>query len=206
VKAKETKKAPARREPQQRRSRQTVEAVLDAVVKVLKRHGVDGVTTNRIAEVAGVSIGSVYQYFPDKRAIFTALHTRHVDEISRVIEGRLVEHAASSLEDFVRALVEGLVEAHATDPELHELMTTQVPHGGDGARALEVRLRGTFRLAICSRAHEGRTPRDLDRALFVLPHMVEALAHGAAYGRPPGLSITDAKEEAVRAVLAYLRA
>ena len=201
-----TKKTPTRREPKQRRSRQTVEAVLDAVVKVMKRHGIAGVTTNRIAEVAGVSIGSVYQYFPDKRAIFTALHARHVDEISRVIESRLVEHAASSLEDFVRALVEGLVEAHSTDPELHELMTTQVPHGGDGTRALEVRLRGVFRLAISSRAHEGRTPRDLDRALFVLPHMVEALAHGAAYRRPPRLSLAAAKEEAVRAVLAYLRA
>jgi AcrR family transcriptional regulator len=74
-----TKRSVVRREPKQRRARETVEAVLDAVVRVLKKHGVDGVTTNRIADAAGVSIGSVYQYFPDKRAIFTALHDRHVE-------------------------------------------------------------------------------------------------------------------------------
>jgi AcrR family transcriptional regulator len=201
----EANKSSIRRQPKQRRSRQTVEAVLDAVVRILKRDGIDGVTTNRIAEVAGVSIGSVYQYFPDKRAIFLALHDRHVDEIGRLIEARLVEHAESSLEDLVRALVEALIEAHASDPELHQLLTSEVPHGADGARALEVRLRGVFRLAISSRSREPRAPRDLDRILFVLPHMVEALSHGAALRRPPGLSLAAAKEESVRAVLAYLR-
>jgi AcrR family transcriptional regulator len=195
----------ARRQPVQRRSRQTVEAVLDAVVRILKRDGIDGVTTNRIAEVAGVSIGSVYQYFPDKRAIYTALHDRHVEQISRVIESTLVEHAAAPFDELVRALVEALIDAHASDVELHQLMTTEVPHGGDGARALEVRLRNTFRLALSSRPRPTRTPRDLDRILFVLPHMVEALSHGAAYRRPPQLSLAAAKEEAVRAVLAYLQ-
>src|SRR5580700_3072204 len=111
-------KAYHRREPQQRRARETVEAVLDAVERVLKRRGLEGVTTNRIAEAAGVSIGSVYQYFPDKRAIFTALHDRHVETIARLIDRTLVEQAAAPLEDFVRALVEALVDAHAADPEL----------------------------------------------------------------------------------------
>jgi AcrR family transcriptional regulator len=197
--------AVVRRRPVQRRSRQTVEAVLDAVVHVLKREGIDGVTTNRIAEVAGVSIGSVYQYFPDKRAIFTALHDRHADAIGRLIESTLVEHAASSFEDLVRALVLALIEAHAADAELHELLATQVPHGADGARDFETRLRGAFRLAISSRGPARRAPKDLERMLFVLPHMVEALAHGVALRRPPRLSLGAAKKEAVRAVLAYLR-
>jgi len=197
------KAAPARRQPRQRRAKETVEAVLDAVVRVLKKHGVDGVTTNRIAEAAGVSIGSVYQYFPDKRAIFKALHDRHVDEISRHIDDCLVAHATAPIEDFVRALIEALVEAHATDPEFHELMTTTVPHGVEGARALDVRLRGVFRLALTSREPH-REGRDLDRTLFVLPNMVEALSHGAAYRRPPGLSLAAAKNEAVRATLLYL--
>ncbi|HEY0467773.1 MAG TPA: TetR/AcrR family transcriptional regulator [Polyangiaceae bacterium] len=194
-----------RRQPKQRRSQATVEAVLDAVVRILKRDGIDAVTTNRIAVVAGVSIGSVYQYFPDKRAIFTALHDRHVEDIRRVIERALVEQASSSLAELVRALVEALVDAHAVDPELHQLMTREVPHGADGARALEVHLRNVFRLAISARSPERQPARDLDRLLFVLPHMVEALSHGAAYRRPPRLSLAAAREEAVRAVLAYLR-
>src|SRR5580704_7177573 len=117
-----SRKGSIRRQPKQRRSRQTVEAVLDAVVRVLKRDGIDGVTTNRIAEVAGVSIGSVYQYFPDKRAIFTALHQRHVKEIDRLIASKFVEHSASPLDDLVRALVEAMVEAHAGDPQLYDLL------------------------------------------------------------------------------------
>jgi AcrR family transcriptional regulator len=199
------KNSPVRREPKQRRARETVEAVLDAVVRILKRNGVEGVTTNRVAEVAGVSIGSVYQYFPDKRAIFTALHDRHVSQITSLIESTLVQHAAAPLDGLVRALVGALVEAHGTDPELHELLSTEVPHGAGGARAFEERLRGAFRLAIASRAEERLAPADLDRILFVVPLMVEALAHGVALRRPAKLSLAAAKEEAVRAVLAYLR-
>jgi AcrR family transcriptional regulator len=195
-----------RRRPKQRRARQTVEAVLDAVVRLLKRDGSKAITTNRIAEVAGVSIGSVYQYFPDKRAIFTALHQRHVDQIDRMVQTKLVEHATSSIEELVRAMVEAMVEAHAIDPELYELLMTEVPHRADGTRDFAVRLHGAFLLAISSRAHELKKRRDLDKVVFVVTHMVEALSHGAVLRRPAGMSLKDAKEEVVRAILAYLRA
>jgi AcrR family transcriptional regulator len=194
-----------RRRPKQRRARQTVEAVLDAVVRLLKRDGSKAITTNRIAEVAGVSIGSVYQYFPDKRAIFTALHRRHIDQIDRMVQTKLVEHAASSIEELVRAMVEAMVEAHAIDPELYELLMTEVPHRADGTRDFSVRLHGAFLLAISSRAHELKKRRDLDKVVFVVTHMVEALSHGAVLRRPAGMSLKDAKEEVVRAILAYLR-
>jgi AcrR family transcriptional regulator len=197
-------KNPIRRKPKQRRAQQTVEAVLDAVVRILKRDGIDGVTTNRVAEIAGVSIGSVYQYFRDRRSIFAALHDRHVEQMARLVETTLVENAAAPLDDLVRALVEAMVDAHGSDPELHQLLTTEVPHGADGARAFEARLRGAFRLAISSRAEERYTPADLDRILFVVPLMVESLSHGVALRPPPRLSLAAAKEEAVRAVLAYL--
>src|SRR5262249_36483269 len=160
-----------RRQPKQRRARQTVDAVLDAAVRGLKREGFNAITTNRIAEGAGVSIGSVYQYFPDKRAIFVALHQRHVDQIDRMVETNLIEHAASSLDDLVRAMVEGMIEAHATDPELHELLLTEVPHRADGTRDFAVRLHGAFRLAISSRGHELKRRRDLDKIVFIVTHM-----------------------------------
>jgi AcrR family transcriptional regulator len=190
-----------RRQPKQRRARQTVEAVLDAVARVVKRHGVRGVTTNRIAVAAGVSIGSVYQYFPDKRAIFAALLERHVDAIGRVIESTVVAHAGSSLPDLVRALIDAMVDAHAGDPELHELLFAEVPHAPEETGAYDTRLRGALRLALAARG-----VRDLDKALFVVTHMVESLSHGAVLRRPPRLSLAAAKAESVRAILAYLRA
>jgi AcrR family transcriptional regulator len=188
----------------QRRARQTVDAILDAVVRILKREGFDAITTNRVAEVAGVCIGSVYQYFPDKRAIFVALHERHIEEIDRIVESTLVEHAASSLDELVRALFEAMIDAHSTDPELFELLLTEVPHRADGSRDFAGRLHGAFLLAISSRAHELKKRRDLDKVVFVVTHMVEALSHGAILRRPSHVSLTAAKEESVRAVLAYL--
>jgi AcrR family transcriptional regulator len=193
-----------RRIPRQARSRLTVEAVLDAVARILKREGVAAVTTNRIAEVAGVSIGSVYQYFPDKAAIYAALHDRHVRDMSRRIDETLVDHAGSSLEELVRALVTAMVDAHAADPELHELITNEIPNRG-GARAFENRLRSALELALASRRDRiALSPRERERVLFVLPHLIEAFAHGAV--RPGGLSLAVARDEAVRAVLAYLNA
>jgi AcrR family transcriptional regulator len=147
-------KASVRRRPQQRRARDTVEAVLDAVIRLLKREGSTAITTNRIAEVAGVSIGSLYQYFPDKQAIFTALHSRHVEQIDRVIQSTLVEHAASSMEELLRAMIEAMIDAHTTDPELYELLLTAVPHKADGTREFAVRLHGAFLLALSARAYE----------------------------------------------------
>jgi AcrR family transcriptional regulator len=201
-----TVKSAVRRQPKQGRSRQTVEAVLDAVTRVLKREGFAAITTNRIAEVAGVSIGSVYQYFPDKGAIFAALHERHIEEIDRMIATTLIDHAGEPLDALIRALVEGMIDAHAGDAEFYGLLLAQVPHSKGGAKDFAVRLHGAFRLAIASGAPEMRKRRDLDKVVFVVTHMVESLSHGAILRRPPGVSLEDAKEEIVRAVLAYLHA
>ncbi|WLT30106.1 TetR/AcrR family transcriptional regulator [Geothrix sp. PMB-07] len=198
-------KPPApRRKPIQQRSLQTVDAILDSVVKILKRWGLEAVTTNRIAEVAGVSVGSIYQYFPDKRAIFTALHERHVEGICRLIDHTLRDHAATSLEAFVRALVEALIEAHETDPELHDLLSSEVPHGAQGARTYDLRLRGAFLVVLASESQSRHPPSHWKRKAFVLPHLVEALCHGALRNRPSGLPLKAAKEEAVQVVLSYL--
>ena len=202
---KPSKKSSRRRKPKQRRSRQTVEAILDAVLRILKREGNRGVTTNRIAEVAGVSIGSVYQYFPDKRAIFAALHERHIEQIDRMVERTLVEHAASPLTELMTALIEGMLEAHRADPELYEMMAAEVPHRAGGTRDFSVRLHGAFRLALAARARELKKGRDLDRMAFVVGNLVDALSHAALLRRPAGMPLAHAKAEAVRAVLAYLR-
>jgi len=191
---KDTPARQPRREPRQQRSRLTVDAVLDAVTIVLKRHGPEAVTTNRISEAAGVSIGSLYQYFPDKQAIYRALHERHVAEVSRVIERALAGRASGSLEDFACALVHGLAEVHAADPELHQLVTALVPEGPAGFRAA---LRETFEQVIAPTGEEAA------RRLFVLPGLIESLVHGLAQ-RPAFISRESAKEEAVRTVRVYL--
>jgi AcrR family transcriptional regulator len=198
-------KRTVRREPKQARARQTVEAVLEAAVRILKREGIDALTTNRIAEVAGVSIGSLYQYFPHKESIFEALHRRHIEEIDRLIHAQLTRHASSSLEILIRTMIEAMIEAHTIDPELSGLLATEVPHSAGGTEDFAVRLHGAFRLAIASKGHYGKQARDLDKTVFVVANMVDALSHGAALRRPANVSLSEAKAEAVRAVMAYLK-
>lgn len=122
------------------------------------------------------------------------------------MQSTLVDHAASSMEELLRAMIEAMIDAHTTDPELYELLLTAVPHKADGSREFPVRLHGAFLLALSARASELKNHRDLNRAAFIVANMVEALSHGAVLRRPATLSLAEAKEEVVKAVLAYLRA
>src|SRR5260370_14897730 len=99
-------------------------------------------------------------------------------------------------------LVDGMVDAHARHPELGELLSAEVPHRAGGSQDFAVRLHGAFQLAIGARMH-GLKGRELEKAVFVVTHMVESLCHGAVMRRPAGVSLVEAKEETVRAVLAY---
>src|SRR5947207_4379776 len=103
-----------RRRPRQERSRDTVEAIVEAAAQVFERHGYAAGTTNRIAERAGVSIGSLYQYFPNKDAIVAELARRHIAEIGAVawpaLEA-LVENVPP-LREGLTAIVLGTVELH----------------------------------------------------------------------------------------------
>lgn len=190
-------KRPNRRRPKQQRAQQTVEIVLQGAVRVLARDGLDAVTTNRIAEAAGVSVGSLYQYFPDKRAIFLALHERHAQRVQRVIQRVLDAQPAGPLEPLIVALMDGLFDEHAADPrELHALLDQQE----DGSRGL----RQALGEVLMSRRLEAALPPE--RVQFVLPTMMEVLVHEAVLSRPSGCALAAAKVEASRAVISYLRA
>ena len=198
---KTAEKALTRREPKQQRSLHTVNAVLEGVPLVAKRHGIRAITTNRIAEAAGVSIGSLYQYFPDKRAIFAALHDRHVDDVREVIERTTAACASAPLEEFARELVESLLNVHAEGAELHEIISSAVPQSALGFKNA---LHHTFRWVL-SRADQERYSLDeTERMLFVLPRMVESLVHGAADRARAALSRDGARNEAIRTVLVYV--
>ena len=199
------KKTSVRREPTQQRAQVTVEAMLDAAVKLLKRGGASSITTNRIAETAGVSIGSVYQYFPNKRAIFIALHDRHIHQVDSAMHRRMAESAEATLEELIASLIDGMIEVHTIDPELSDLLQAEVPHRANGTRDFALRLHGAFRSALASHAQELGGRIDLDMRAFFVSNMVEALGHAILLRRPPGSSLSRARAELLRAVVAYLR-
>lgn len=83
-----------RKSPSQRRSTDTVEAIMEAVVRILRRDGYGGLSTRRVAEVAGVSVGSLYQYFPNRQAIVAELVRRRVAAFIAAAEAADISGAA----------------------------------------------------------------------------------------------------------------
>jgi AcrR family transcriptional regulator len=87
-----------RKTPRQRRSEETAAVILEAAARVLARDGAAGFTTNRVAERAGVSVGSVYQYFPNKQALLYALHAKEIAATTTELAGILTDASRSSRE------------------------------------------------------------------------------------------------------------
>ncbi len=116
-----------RKSPVQERSRATVSAILEAAAQVLKRQGYAKTTTNAIAQRAGVSIGSVYEYFPDKNAIFAALKEKlHRDQFEKVTQ-RLTIDSAAPPQSAVRRLLQARIEAALEQPDVVAILNKEVP-------------------------------------------------------------------------------
>lgn len=116
-----------RKQPRQARSRATIEAILQASARILEAHGWQALTTNSVAELAGVSIGSLYQYFPNKLALIEGVRRGHFDEILGLLEqaggGRM------SRQERIETLVDGMIAAHARNPAMHRVLLEDAPRG-----------------------------------------------------------------------------
>ena len=116
-----------RKAPRQERSRRTVERILDAAAHIFHEQGYAAATTNDIADEARVSIGSLYQYFPNKDALLAALTRRHIESATAGLAdllGRL--RADAGFERILREVVDFLVEQHDLD-DLHILVMHTAP-------------------------------------------------------------------------------
>jgi AcrR family transcriptional regulator len=114
-----------------------VEAIVEAAAQVFEREGL-AATTNRIAERAGVSIGTLYQYFPHKQALLYELADRHVAAARSRLDTELTRLRNHPPEwgEAVRALVDALVELHVARPRLHALLREYAPRVPDGVASL----------------------------------------------------------------------
>ena len=198
-----------RKSASQERSRLTVDALLEATARILLKEGYDKASTNRIAEVAGVSIGSLYQYFPSKEAWVAAVIDRHTQEIAEVTRKALVKVAARPIEVAAREFVSVAIDAHRVDPKLHGVLAEQIPRVGR-LENIEANVREGYALVRgYLEAHRDEIDvADLDLAAFVLVTVVEALTHAAVLRRPDILVDDKARrfvDDVTRLVVRYLR-
>jgi len=114
----------------QERSRATVDNLIEATARILVKDGFDKASTNRIAEVSGVSIGSLYQYFPSKEALVAAVIERHQQQIMQTVRSELTQVSTQPLDLAMRRFVAVAVQAHRLDPPLHRVLAEPIPRVG----------------------------------------------------------------------------
>ena len=100
-----------RKVPRQARATVTLEAIFEATIQVLLAEGLHRLTTTRVTERAGVSVGTMYQYFPHKQALLYALNERYLDIVAERVEKACIERHGASTAEMVEALVNAYWEA-----------------------------------------------------------------------------------------------
>jgi AcrR family transcriptional regulator len=188
-----------RKEPRQARSKATVDAIVQAGARVLGDQGWAGFTTNKVAEVAGVSIGSLYQYFPDKLSLIEAVRSHHFDDVLRVIHKAMDRE--KPMRQFAEALVDGMIDAHLEHPALHRVMLDEVPGHAD-ARAAHDSFRAEYLTRYAAAIAPYRRIAKRQRIAEVLSSAVEGVIHNAA--RRGELKAPELKRELVHLICAYL--
>lgn len=168
----------SRRTPRQQRSRETVNTLVEAAAQVFSREGI-AATTNRIAERAGLSIGTLYQYFPDKSALLHAVAERHVREADRQLTEVFARLRADAppFSATMRAMLDAVVDLHRDGPRLHALLHRMAPADGrrlDELRGFEDRIcdEVSFHLKRCDRGGD-----DVELTAQTLVHAIDAQLH-----------------------------
>lgn len=194
-----------RKAPRQSRSQATVNAILDATARILVEQGFAAASTNAVAERAGVSIGSLYQYFPNKDALVAALHARHGEQMMAVIRHALTKAMDATLIDALTGLIEATVEAHRVDADLHCVLEQQL--GSTDRHVLQdeyVDVMEERIVALLARHRDEITVTDLKLAAYMLMNAVHGLIHVVVLQRPKGVSLKSATHEIVSMMRAYL--
>ncbi|MEQ8486994.1 MAG: TetR/AcrR family transcriptional regulator [Pseudomonadales bacterium] len=188
-----------RRQPRQTRARATFDAILDAAAQLFAEHGYAATTTNRVAERAGVSIGSLYQYVSDKDALLLALAERHLQEAADALSDtfRALHRDRPDVAETVRRLVATLADLHRHDPAMHRLLFDQTPRTPALAARLRQAQRDLGRAVAAELIRLGVAgPHPQARALLLVQGL-EAQVHGAVLEPPPDSSSAELIDELI---------
>jgi AcrR family transcriptional regulator len=192
-----------RRIPHQARATETVAAILEGAAQVLEADGLAGFTTNAVAERAGVSIGTLYQYFADKNALLRAIAEREMDATLAAVAKALRKETAETVEAGVRAMVHAIVHAFRGRQRARKAVVQAVL-----AQGLSLEMMGPVAAFIAQAGNDPR--RGLGRLtreqVFVLSRSLMGAIRAAVLEEQPFFKSAAFEDELVRLVLAYLAA
>jgi len=183
-----------------------VDRILDAGQDMLIAHGYDGASTNRIAAAAGISPGSLYQYFPNKDAIAAAVIDRYSDQLSERVAARVSERLSRPAPDYVRESIAALLDALDVHPEFLRAVMEQTPRLGAGSKliAFEQRIGELTKAYLTINKNQIRSGGSYDTAAWMLVRMVEHLCVRYILDQP-SIDRDEFIDEITVMALSYLR-
>ena len=182
-----------------------VDLILDTTAKILLSEGYEQVSTNRIATVAGISIGSLYQYFPNKGEILRALALRHSRKMEAVLRARFAQLGNAPPAEAARDIILAEFSAHAVEANLHRALLQQVPKPERVTPDCDVHQCAlTLVRSYLTQRYPAHSDKQLELSAFILVHTISALCEAALRRRPGLLSDKSLLTESVALVAAYL--
>lgn len=207
-----------RRKPSQARSKLLVDAIVQSCHKILMEEGVQHLTTNRIAEVAGVTIGSLYQYFPNKEAILANLFTDTIaaetDQISRLSTERILAQTKVSLRSTLRELIAVNAELHLRFLNIHGDFYREYHRVFDFRAEVDARNITVYHQPsweawlpeLLNQYHDEIKVTNVEQAAFIIGAMIDRLLEAALEDRPDWLDDIEYLAQIESAVMHFLTA
>lgn len=184
--------------PSQSRSQETVAVILEASARILESAGMRGFNTNAIAARAGVSVGSLYQYFPNKDAIVLALIAGYEEGLHNAVVDAVQAGRGEELKRRLRLLVRALVTVHYRHPRLNRVLEAEEERLGGGADS------GAFHANVLQllRDHQNQVAVPVSHAMEQV--LIAILRAVVDLGLEAGASPRSTEHRAMRAVCGYL--
>ncbi|WP_215908800.1 TetR/AcrR family transcriptional regulator [Phreatobacter stygius] len=186
-----------RKLPRQARSQSTVDVILDATALLLVAEGFARTTTTRVAERAGVSIGSLYQYFPNREALVRAVEHRRDLALHADIRQTLAETCGQGLRVVLTRGLQTLIRAHGSNLALHQVLAQEAPRFSamDGAANADAHRYTVTRQALERHRDELRPGFDREAAAFLMPNVIGATITATALARPTAFASGELERE-----------
>jgi AcrR family transcriptional regulator len=192
-----------RKHPKQERSQVTVEAILTATAHILAESGAEKFTTNRVAELAGVSIGSLYQYFPNKKALLFALAQQQAEQMLQLAQHHLTEVEHLTIPEVIQQIVRAAIAAHSVNPRLHQVLHEQISRDEVMPAGAEAQMENLLRSFLAQRRDQIQ-PKNLDLTVFIVSCTIESVIQRALLARTQGLESGELEAEITRLISGYL--
>jgi AcrR family transcriptional regulator len=195
-----------RKSPVQARSAASVDAILEATIQVLLQVGKERLTTTKVALRAGVSVGTLYQYFPNKSALLKGALKRHLDQVTEAVERACQEQKGQSLEQMAAALVSAFLEAKMRDGKASVALYA-VSSDVDGAKiAQEMGVRSSKAVVGMLKTAREQLGTDPQLVASMLQGVMAGVSRRLLESAAPEKQFDTLRQEMIVLVRAYLNA